>query len=133
MQDCRFNHYMNWGQQKYKSEECCEKKCEHKCDKCKCEHKKEKCPCKKEEKCYEEDFCSKNKCKGCICHQLRCLPVGTLVDVVLTSGFSLADVFFISLDPKTCCATFLEVTRGGASQIILDCQQIIVIRRANPA
>ncbi|EAZ84338.1 hypothetical protein AB9L15_11445 [Lysinibacillus fusiformis] len=122
MQDCRFNHYMNWGQQKDESKKCCEKKCKHTC---KCEHKDEKCP--------EKDCCSKNECKGCICHQLKCLPIGTLVDVVLVGGFSLADVFFISLDPKTCCATFLEVADVGASPIIIDCQQIIVIRRSTIA
>lgn len=59
--------------------------------------------------------------------------MGTLVDVVLAGGFSLADVFFISLDPKTCCATFLEVTDEAASPIIVDCQQIIVIRRSTIA
>lgn len=127
MQDCRFNHYMNWGQQKDESKKCWENKCEHTC---KCEHKEEKCPCQKEEKCHEKDCCSKSDCKGCICHQLRCLPMGTLVDVVLAGGFSLADVFFISLDSKTCCATFLEVTDEAATPIIVDCQQIIVIRRS---
>lgn len=25
MQDCRFNHYMNWGQQKDEAKKCCEK------------------------------------------------------------------------------------------------------------
>ncbi|WP_240186259.1 hypothetical protein [Lysinibacillus fusiformis] len=56
--------------------------------------------------------------------------MGTLVDVVLAGGFSLADVFFISLDSKTCCATFLEVTDEAATPIIVDCQQIIVIRKS---
>lgn len=112
---------------------------EHKHDRCKCKHKddhckwekEDSCSCKKEEEeChYEMDYSKDHKCKGCICHLLRCLSPGTLVDVILAGGGSFAGIFFISLDPKTCCATFLEVD-AAATPLIIDCQQIIAIRRA---
>lgn len=85
---------------------------------------------KEEEEChYEMDYSKDHKCKGCICHLLRCLSPGTLVDVILAGSGSFAGIFFISLDPKTCCATFLEVD-AAATPLIIDCQQIIAIRRA---
>ncbi|MEY2373554.1 hypothetical protein [Lysinibacillus capsici] len=148
MQDSRFSQYMNWN---HKKEKCCEqyvkcychleKKCEHKQEECKCkqkhehckwEQKKDSCSCKKEEEeyYYEMDYSKDHKCKGCICHQLRCLSPGTLVDVILAGGGSFAGIFFISLDPKTCCATFLEVDAAAATPLIIDCQQIIAIRNA---
>lgn len=154
MQDSRFNHYMNWNKKKEKSYEhhvkckChVEKKCEEKQDQCKCEHKwerkhekckcewehkEDKCPCKKEEKCYCEEE-QDHRCKGCICHQLRCLSTGAFVDVILAGGGSFTGVYFVSLDPKTCCATFFEVENAVASPLIIDCQQIVAIRSANPA
>ncbi|WP_155590895.1 hypothetical protein [Lysinibacillus cavernae] len=121
----------------------CEHKWEDKHDKCKWEHKEEKCHCKKEDRYYddedyyyEDDKFKKHKkhhCKGCICHLLRCLSTGAFVDVILAGGGSFAGVYFISLDSKTCCATFFEVDDAAASPLIIDCQQIIAIRSAHPA
>ncbi len=124
---CKHKHEHEHCQWEHKHEQC---KCKHKDDHCKWE-KEDSCSCKKEEEeChYEMDYSKDHKCKGCICHLLRCLSPGTLVDVILAGGGSFAGIFFISLDPKTCCATFLEVD-AAATPLIIDCQQIIAIRRA---
>lgn len=124
---CKHKHEHEHCQWEHKHEQC---KCKHKDDHCKWE-KEDSCSCKKEEEeChYEMEYSKDHKCKGCICHLLRCLSPGTLVDVILAGGGSFAGIFFISLDPKTCCATFLEVD-AAATPLIIDCQQIIAIRRA---
>lgn len=124
---CKCKHKHEHCQWEHKHDRC---KCKHKDDHCKWE-KEDSCSCKKEEEeChYEMDYSKDHKCKGCICHLLRCLSPGTLVDVILAGGGSFAGIFFISLDPKTCCATFLEVD-AAATPLIIDCQQIIAIRRA---
>lgn len=124
---CKCKHKHEHCQWEHKDDRC---KCKHKDDHCKWE-KEDSCSCKKEEEeChYEMDYSKDHKCKGCICHLLRCLSPGTLVDVILAGGGSFAGIFFISLDPKTCCATFLEVD-AAATPLIIDCQQIIAIRRA---
>ncbi|MGY4795462.1 hypothetical protein ACVNNN_10680 [Lysinibacillus fusiformis] len=111
----------------HKHERC---KCKHKDDHCKWE-KEDSCSCKKEEEdYYEVDYSKDHHCKGCICHLLRCLSPGAFVDVILAGGGSFAGIYFISLDPKTCCATFFEVDAAAASPLIIDCQQIIAIRSA---
>lgn len=124
---CKCKHKHEHCQWEHKDDRC---KCKHKDDHCKWE-KEDSCSCKKEEEdyYYEKDYSKDHKCKGCICHLLRCLSPGTLVDVILAGGGSFAGIFFISLDPKTCCATFLEVD-AAATPLIIDCQQIIAIRRA---
>ncbi|WP_227744848.1 hypothetical protein [Lysinibacillus sp. OL1] len=53
-----------------------------------------------------------------------------MVDVILAGGGSFAGISFISLDPKTCCATFLEIEAAAPTPLIIDCQQIIAIRNA---
>jgi len=124
---CKHKHeHCKWEQ---KHPRC---KCHEKDDHCKWEHKGDSCSCKKEEEeyYYEMDYSKDHKCKGCICHLLRCLSPGTLVDVILAGGGSFAGILFISLDPKTCCATFLEVDAAAATPLIIDCQQIIAIRNA---
>ena len=124
---CKHKHeHCKWEQ---KHQRC---KCHEKDDHCKWEHKEDSCSCKKEEEeyYYEKDYSKDHKCKGCICHLLRCLSPGTLVDVILAGGGSCAGILFISLDPKTCCATFLEVDAAAATPLIIDCQQIIAIRNA---
>ncbi|MET4559581.1 hypothetical protein ABIA69_000724 [Lysinibacillus parviboronicapiens] len=69
-----------------------------------------------------------NNCKNCICDQLRKLEPGTLVDIFLSSGVSFCAITFISLDPKNCCAHFLETDETYKS-LIVDCQKIDAIRR----
>ncbi|MGE6513550.1 hypothetical protein [Lysinibacillus sphaericus] len=121
-------------------------KCEHKHDKCwhdhdKCEHKHDKCwhdhdkcDCKKKE--HKKDKCDDkfdHNCKGCICNLLKRFEPGTLVDVLLSGGGSFLGVIFVSLDPKNCCAYFLEVgAAAAATPIVIDCQKIDAIRK-NPA
>ncbi|MET4563439.1 hypothetical protein ABIA69_004636 [Lysinibacillus parviboronicapiens] len=131
--------------------ECKHDKCWHKHDECErkhdnswhkddeCERKHDKCDCKKKQeddkhKCKKEKCDDKfeHKCKGCICDLLRCLEPGTLVDVLLSGGGSFLGVLFIRLDPKTCCAYFLEVgDAAAATPVVIDCQKIDGIRR-NP-
>lgn len=125
---CKHKHEHEHCKWEQKHQRC---KCHEKEDHCKWEHKEDSCSCKKEEEYYYEmDYSKDHKCKGCICHLLRCLSPGTFVDVILAGGGSFAGIYFISLDPKTCCATFLELDAAAATPLIIDCQQIIAIRNA---
>ncbi|EON72183.1 hypothetical protein H131_12893 [Lysinibacillus sphaericus OT4b.31] len=117
----------------------------YKVDKCRCRkddkhYHEDKCRCHKEDKCrYEDDkhFSHKddkgdhrydNHCKNCVCNQLRKLEPGTLVDVFLSSGVSFCALTFISLDPRNCCAHFLELGETH-KPLTIDCQKIDAIRR----
>ncbi|MGE7093185.1 hypothetical protein ACQKII_17370 [Lysinibacillus sp. NPDC048646] len=133
MQDNRFVKHMNWDHNNLNKGD----KCESKHDKCDCmrkHHKEDKCDCMR--KHHEEDKCDdkfSHNCKGCICNLLKRFEPGTLVDVLLSGGGSFLGVIFVSLDPKNCCAYFLEVgAAAAATPIVIDCQKIDGIRR-NPA
>lgn len=90
-------------------------------------------PCKRH---FDDHKCEKNKhsdkdvnrCKGCICHQLKRLRTQTEVDVFLSSGQTLEDVVFISFDEKNCCAFFNDPTTEPGSTLIVDCQKIEALR-----
>ena len=69
-----------------------------------------------------------NRCKGCVCAQLRRLKTQTEVDVFLSSGQVLEDVVFINLNLKNCCAFFNDPTTEPGSTLIVDCQDIQAIR-----
>ncbi|WP_342535620.1 hypothetical protein MHI04_09750 [Lysinibacillus sp. FSL K6-1151] len=137
VEECKCKHKYDQYKWEHKQNGC---KCWQKNEPCQREQKHKHCHCKKEEKyCDEEDYyyeaehAKDHHCKGCICHQLKCLSTGAFVDVILAGGGSFAGIYFISLDPKTCCATFFEVAGAAASPLIIDCQQIIAIRSANLA
>ncbi len=121
MQDNRFVKHMNWDHNNLNKGD----KCESKHDKCDCMRKHHE-----EDKC--DDKFSHNCCKGCICNLLKRFEPGTLVDVLLSGGGSFLGVIFVILDPKNCCAYFLEVGAAAATPIVIDCQKIDGIRR-NPA
>ncbi len=69
-----------------------------------------------------------NRCKGCICNQLRRLPRQTEVDVFLKGGQVLEDVVFIFLDRNNCCAFFTDQETEPGSTLIVDCQDIQALR-----
>jgi hypothetical protein len=69
-----------------------------------------------------------NRCKGCVCNQLRKLQTQTEVDVFLSGGQVLEDVVFVSFDRKNCCAFFNDPTTEPGSTLIVDCQDIQAIR-----
>jgi len=71
---------------------------------------------------------SSNRCKGCVCNQLRRLQTQTEVDLFLLGGQVIEDVVFITFDPKDCCAFFNDPTTEPGSTIIVDCQDIQAIR-----
>ncbi|MFJ7953524.1 hydrolase [Lysinibacillus sp. NPDC096418] len=71
---------------------------------------------------------SSNRCKGCVCNQLRRLQTQTEVDLFLFGGQVIEDVVFITFDPKDCCAFFNDPTTEPGSTIIVDCQDIQAIR-----
>ncbi|MGN4127982.1 hypothetical protein ACMGD3_23710 [Lysinibacillus sphaericus] len=101
-------------------------KCECKKDKCEHERKHDKCECKHNEKHKDHD------CKGCVCNLLKRFEPGTLVDVLLAGGGSFLYVYFLALDPKNCCAYFLEVgDAAAATPIVIDCQKIAAIIKRN--
>lgn len=115
MEDRRYTTQMNW-------QGC---KCPKKEEKCSCK-KEEKCPCQKEEKCKPK---MSSNCRGCICQQLRKLELATTLDIFLSGGISFIGVTFISFDPRNCCAYFLE-PGFATSPLIVDCNNIVAIRRA---
>lgn len=123
MEDKRYMSHMNWQGCKCPKKE--EKCCQRKVEKCHCQ-KEEKCHCKKEEKCTPR---MSSHCRGCICHQLRKLELATTLDIFLSGGISFLGVTFISLDPRNCCAYFLEPGAAAASPLIVDCNKIVAIRR----
>ncbi|WP_409369658.1 hypothetical protein [Lysinibacillus sp. 38-6] len=124
MEDNRYCKHMNWNhcgcEDEKKGFEHKENKC-HKHDECK------KCSCMEEMHWWKEEHC-----KGCICHLLRCLEIGTTVDVYLSSGGSFLRAVFIKLDSRNCCAYFVE-PGAAAEPIIIDCQKIDAIRRISRA
>ncbi|WP_107951687.1 hypothetical protein [Lysinibacillus parviboronicapiens] len=86
---------------------------------------------------YKEEKSDKHRCKGCACDFLKRLEPGTLVDVFLSGGGSFLNLTFINLDPKSCCAYFLDLDCTGgsaaaaaATPVVIDCQKIDAIRRA---
>ncbi|TKD71870.1 hypothetical protein [Pseudalkalibacillus hwajinpoensis] len=98
-----------------------DKKSEHKCydD---CEHdKKSKDKC--EEDCHKKEK-SKKSCDTCICDQLKKLPSGAFVDLIINGIDYFSNMKFINVDSKTCCATFIDCT----DTFIVDCKQIQAIR-----
>ncbi|MCE4044479.1 hypothetical protein [Lysinibacillus fusiformis] len=115
MEDRRYTTQMNW-------QGC---KCPKKEEKC-CPRKEEKCPCQKEEKCTPR---MSSNCRGCICQQLRKLELATRLDIFLSGGISFLGVTFISFDPRNCCAYFLEAGAAATSPLIVDCNQIVAIRK----
>jgi len=138
MEDNRYCKHMNWnhceGEKKgyYNVDEYehKEKKC-HKHDDCKHNH----CSCKEEKHCWKEgkdEWKDNHHCKGCVCHLLKCLEIGTTVDVYLSSGGSFLGAVFIKLDSRNCCAYFVEAG-AAAEPIIVDCQKIDAIRRISRA
>ncbi|WP_442598699.1 hydrolase [Neobacillus sp. D3-1R] len=89
----------------------------HECEEC-MEHEKKEYGKKEHE----------NKCKGCICDQLRKLQPGTEVDLFLSNGARIEDVVFVAFNDKNCCAFFtgLENEPPG-STLIVDCKRIDAI------
>jgi hypothetical protein len=79
------------------------------------------------DKCDKNDK-KVNRCKGCVCNQLRKLQTQTEVDVFLSGGQVLEDVVFVSFDRKNCCAFFNDPTTEPGSTLIVDCQDIQAIR-----
>ena len=81
-------------------------------------------------KCRRESISRNNKdrCKGCICDQLRELRKGTEVDVFLSGGQILEDVVFKKFDRNNCCAFFNDPTTEPGSTLIVDCQKVDAIR-----
>jgi hypothetical protein len=69
-----------------------------------------------------------NKCRGCVCKQLRQLQTQTEVDVFLAGGRVLEDVVFITLNRKNCCAFFIDTKKEPGSTLIVDCEKIQAIR-----
>lgn len=154
MEDKRFMKHMNWYYEMHdrKEDKCCCKdhKDRHDDDKCcrkddKCRHHEDKC-CRKDDKKRHEDKCCRkddkkwdkddkrhdkfdDKCKGCVCNLLRKFDPGTTVDIFLTGGVSFLGVTFIALDPRNCCAYFLEA--AGTAPLVVDCQKIDAIRRVS--
>lgn len=82
------------------------------------------------DKCDEKNHSHKNvnRCKGCVCNQLRQLQTQTEVDVFLSGGQVLEDVVFVTFDRKNCCAFFNDPTTEPGSTLIVDCQDIQAIR-----
>ena len=74
----------------------------------------------------------KKHCEGCICSQLECFDPGTLVDVYLSDGHCFCGIYFIYLDPHSCCAYFLQID-DMARPVIIDCQQVNAISKTNTA
>jgi len=70
----------------------------------------------------------RNRCKGCICNQLRRLQTQTEVDVFLSGGQILEDVIFIAFDRENCCAFFNDPETEPGSTLIVDCQDIQALR-----
>lgn len=101
-----------------------EDNCERKVDKC--YYKQDKCGCRND---YDFDK-SDHNCQGCICELLRCFKPATLVDILLAGQPDFLQVTFLDLDPKSCCAYFLQAAAPN-SPLIIDCQKIIAIRK-NP-
>ena len=107
MEDRRYVTHMNWAPCK------CQKSC--------------KCSQKKEHECKEEkSHKPMNNCRSCICEQLRCLEIGTVVDVFLSGGLSFLGLTFVSFNARNCCAYFLEA--GSTTPLIIDCKKIDAIR-----
>ncbi|MFY0517248.1 hydrolase [Lysinibacillus sp. UGB7] len=78
--------------------------------------------------CGQQETKPINRCKGCVCNQLRRLQTQTEVDLFLRGGQIIEDVVFINFDPKDCCAFFNDPTTEPGSTIIVDCQDIQAIR-----
>ncbi|MFJ7405317.1 MULTISPECIES: hypothetical protein [unclassified Lysinibacillus] len=107
MEDRRYVTHMNWAPCK------CQKPCN--------------CHQKKQHECKEEKgHRAMNHCRSCICEQLKCLEVGTVVDVFLTGGLSFLGLTFVSFNARNCCAYFLEA--GSTTPLIIDCKKIDAIR-----
>ncbi|WP_341299773.1 hypothetical protein MHB44_14680 [Lysinibacillus sp. FSL H8-0500] len=111
MEDKRYMTHMNWQGCK------CPKKEEQRCPR-----KPEKCPCQNTPR-------MSSNCRGCACHQLRKLELATTVDIFLEGGVSFLGLTFISFDPRTCCAYFLEAGAAATSPLIVDCNKIVALRR----
>ncbi|PFA69780.1 hydrolase [Bacillus sp. AFS015802] len=91
------------------------------------------CNCKKcKERYWQKSNNDRNdhktNCKGCVCNELRKLQTQTEVDVFLSGGQILEDVVFISLNPKNCCAFFVDNETEPGSTLIVDCEKIQAIR-----
>ncbi|WP_155592271.1 hypothetical protein [Lysinibacillus cavernae] len=71
---------------------------------------------------------SKKPCESCVCSHLECFEPGTLVDVYLSNGSQFLSIYFIYLDPQSCCSYFLQIDEK-AVPVIIDCQHIDAIRR----
>lgn len=71
-----------------------------------------------------------SNCQGCICDQLKKLEPGTLIDAFLSSGGTFTALSFLRLDPRNCCAYFIE-SEAANNPLIIDCRKIDAIRR-NP-
>ncbi|MFJ8235458.1 hydrolase [Ureibacillus sp. NPDC094379] len=69
-----------------------------------------------------------NRCKGCICNQLRRLDRGTEVDVFLSGGKVLEDVIFLRFNRNNCCAIFRDEKKEPGSILIVDCKKIDALR-----
>ncbi len=113
--------------------------CEHerKHDKCECKHDKHECKhdceCKHDKKHHKDEKHKEHHCKGCVCNLLKRFEPGTLVDIFLSNGGRFTGVYFTSLDPRNCCAYFLEVGDDAATPVIIDCQKIDAISKRNSA
>ena len=103
-------------------------------------HKFSKCYCDSKNYCTDGNKQSeshvrnkdKKQCEGCICSQLECFDPGTLVDVYLSDGHCFCGIYFIYLDPHSCCAYFLQID-DMARPVIIDCQQVNAISKTNTA
>jgi hypothetical protein len=70
-----------------------------------------------------------NKCGGCVCDQLRRLSPNTEIEDILINGKSIDkdDIFLITFDRKTCCATFIAKDNNDTVTFTLDCRKIDAI------
>lgn len=81
--------------------------------------------CDEKENHHEKDT---NRCKGCVCNQLKRLQTQTEVDLFLFGGQVIEDVIFITFDQNNCCAFFNDPETEPGSTIVVDCQDIQAIR-----
>ncbi|WP_349409274.1 CGEA protein [Pseudalkalibacillus sp. SCS-8] len=81
-----------------------------------------------EDGCCEKDVeKTEDRCRGCICEQLKKLDPGTQVEITGKSG-NILDGKFIELDKKTCCVKLLasEVVSPFEPEmfVIISCEDI---------
>ncbi|EON71893.1 hypothetical protein [Lysinibacillus sphaericus] len=124
---------IKWDFNKFEKCHCESKKYYYEYHKCDCKHDKHDCECKHDKKHHKDEKHKEHHCKGCVCNLLKCFEPGTLVDIFLSNGGRFTGVYFTSLDPRNCCAYFLEIGDDDATPVIIDCQKIDAIIKRNSA